>query len=106
MGNLFSPVPANFFIKHFEKKPLPHSLSTPIQWFHYLDDTFVVWQSKVNEFQNFPNFTIKFTFEMENDNEIHIIINIMYKRNPSGSLYHSLSRKPAHINTPFSEKKR
>ena len=43
MGSPVSPIVANLYKKHFEKKP--HSItSTPRLWMRYVDDTFVIQQ--------------------------------------------------------------
>ncbi|XP_018343101.1 PREDICTED: uncharacterized protein LOC108749083 [Trachymyrmex septentrionalis] len=52
MGSPIFPVIANIFMEHFEKEALRKTSKKPEVWFHYVDDTFVIRQSRT------PAFTI------------------------------------------------
>jgi hypothetical protein len=57
----------------------------PICWFHYIDDTLVIWThgpEKLNDFLNHLNSNIQFTTDTESD----------------GSLGHNVYRKLTHTN--------
>jgi hypothetical protein len=43
MGNSFSPIVSDIFMKHFEKLALDSAPYKPSLWLWYVDDTFVVW---------------------------------------------------------------
>jgi hypothetical protein len=53
----------------------------PLCWFHYVDDTFLIWSYEPDRLRNF-HLNIQFTIEMETD----------------GSLGHEVYRKPTHNN--------
>ena len=69
----------------------------------YVDDTFVIWPhglNKLNEFLNYINnihSNIKFTVEIEKDNELPFLDVLVYKKN-DGTLGHKIYRKPTHTN--------
>ena len=41
MGSLVSPIVANLYMEHFEKKAFS-TTSTPRLWMRYVDDTFII----------------------------------------------------------------
>jgi len=56
MGSSLSPVIASFFMEDFEKKVLEQVTYTPVCWFQYVDDTFIMalWQSKTDRISEAP----------------------------------------------------
>ena len=53
MGSLGSPKVVNLYMEHFEKKALS-TISIPMLWMRYVDDTFVIQQ----EGQSKPSWNI------------------------------------------------
>jgi len=50
-----SPVATNFFMENFEEVALSREVYKPMCWFHYIDDTFVIWTYGPKELKNFLN---------------------------------------------------
>ena len=46
MGSPISLVIVNIFTEHFEKEAFRKTSKKPEVWFHYVDDTFVIRQSR------------------------------------------------------------
>jgi hypothetical protein len=102
MGSPLSLVIANFFMEDFEKKAIEQAAHTPICWFRYVDDTFVIWphgQEKLTELLEHLiglHRNIQFTMEKEEGHLPFLDIDIYRKTN--GSLGHRVYRKPTHTN--------
>jgi hypothetical protein len=101
-GSSLSPVIANFYMEDFVKKTIEQAAHTPICWFRYVDDTFVIWphgQEKLTEFLyhlNRLHNNIQFTTEKE---ERHLpFLDIDVYRKTDGSLGHRVYCKPTHSN--------
>jgi hypothetical protein len=101
MGGPLSPVVANFFMEWFEKTALERALKKPMHWFRYVDDTFVVWQHGLDSLHEFLNHLnslhprIKFTMELESNGKLPFL-DVLVTKKESGSLGHSVYRKPTH----------
>jgi hypothetical protein len=84
------PVIANFFMEHFEEMALEGVTHKPLCWFHYVDDTFVIWPhgpGKLSEFLDHMNSVhgnIRFAMETERDG--HPFLDIDIYRTPDGSV--------------------
>jgi hypothetical protein len=102
MGSPLSPVITNFFIEDFEKKAIEQVAYTPVCWFRYVDDTFVIWphgQGKLTEFLNHLNELHKIQFKMEKEEEGHLpFLDTDVYRKTEGSLGHKVYWKPTHTN--------
>jgi hypothetical protein len=103
MDSPLSPVIANFFMEDFEKKAIEQAAHTPICWFRYVDDTFVIWphgQEKLTELLNHLNGlhnNIQFAIEKEEEGHLPFLDIDVYRKTDS-SLGHRLYRKPTHTN--------
>jgi hypothetical protein len=93
MGSPLSPVIADFFMERFEETALEGAIHKPLCWFHYVDDTFVIWPHgprKLSEFLDHLNIiheSIQFTMETERDGHLPLLDIDIY-REPDGSLGH------------------
>jgi hypothetical protein len=102
MGSPLSPVIANFFMEHFEKKAIDQATHKPVCWFRYVDDTFVIWphgQEKLKEFLNHLSGLhnkIQFTMEKEESHLTFLDFDIYKKM--YGSLGHKVYQKSNHTN--------
>lgn len=43
VGSPLSPVLTDVFVEDFEETVLAEATHKPLCWFHYVDDTFVIW---------------------------------------------------------------
>lgn len=100
MGSPLSPVIANLFMEHLEKKAIETSNNKPTTWFRYVDDTFVIWRhgmDTLNEFLQHLNGqhpSIQFTMEIESDQQLAFLDVLVRKR--GNKLGHTVYRKPTH----------
>jgi hypothetical protein len=94
MGSPFSPVIANFFTEDFEERALDKATHKPSCWYHYVDDTFVIWRHGVDKLKTleFLN-SIHSTKEMEEGNHLPFLDIDVYRR-LDGTLGHRVYRKP------------
>nr|CAH7743508.1 unnamed protein product [Callosobruchus chinensis] len=100
MGSPLSPVIANFYMEHFEKKAISSAEHKPSVWYRYVDDTFVVWKRGEEKLKLFlehlnsqhPN--IKFTMELEENNQLAFLDVLVMRQ--QGRLNHKVYRKPTH----------
>jgi len=71
MGSPLAPVIANYYMEHFKQLAISMASRKPTHWYRYVDDTFVVWPHREEEFHDFLNHlnnihpNIKFTMEVE-----------------------------------------
>lgn len=97
VGSRLSPVFSNFFMEYFEETALECTTHSPLCWFHYVDDTFVIWPhcpGKLLEFLDHLN-----SVHVETKKEGHLsflYIDIYYK--PDGSLGRKVYHKATHAN--------
>ena len=67
MGIKMTPSHANLFMGKFEQEALAAALLSPLIWWRYIDDVFLLWthgEDKLNDFITYLNNlhpTIKFT---------------------------------------------
>ena len=98
MGSPLGPLLANIFMTSLEEDIMPTLKSCLTNWKRYVDDTHAfVEPTKVkfiwNKLKNYhPN--IKFTFELEKNNEINFL-NVLIKRVNNKKLETGVHRKPA-----------
>lgn len=71
MRSPLSPVIDNFYMEHFEKNTLEAPGHKPSVGYRYVDDTFVVWKHRNNNFYLFlehlnkQHLSVQFTIETE-----------------------------------------
>jgi hypothetical protein len=71
MVSPLSPVISNFFMDGFEERTLKQATHNPLCWFHYVDDTFVIWPHGPEKLEGFLDHLygihriIQFTMETE-----------------------------------------
>ena len=78
MGSPLGPVLANLFMCHFDEKWVLNNNVRPSVWFRYVDDTFTLFDNKVNKntatqflhYLNNCHANIKFTVEFEENSTI------------------------------------
>ena len=97
MGSPLGPVLANIFMCHFEEKWVMSGQVCPSFWYRYVDDTFTMFENKdtANGFLHYLNSrhnSIKFTIELEQDNEIPFL-DILVKRCPNNAFVKSIYLK-------------
>jgi hypothetical protein len=69
MGSPLSLVIANFYMEVFEEMVLDRAPHMPLCWFHYVDDTFVIWPHGPDRLRDFLDHlnsvhqSIQFTME-------------------------------------------
>jgi hypothetical protein len=103
MGSPLSPVIANFYMEDFKERPLDLAPHKPLCWFHYVDNTFVIWlhgPDKLKDFLNHLNSIhqcIQFSMETETEGQLLFLDTDIYRR-PDGSLGHRVYGKPTHTN--------
>jgi hypothetical protein len=70
MGSSLCPVITNFFMEYFEDLALKWATHKSLCWFHYMDDTTVIWPHSPNRLRDYLNhlnsvhWNIQFTMEM------------------------------------------
>jgi hypothetical protein len=103
MGSPLSPVIANCFMEHFKEMALEGTTHKPLCWFHYMDDTIIIWPhgpGKLSEFLDHLNSVhgnIQFTMKTERDGHLPFLDINMYHK-PDGSLGRKVYHKPMHTN--------
>jgi hypothetical protein len=76
MGPPPSLVTANFFTETSEEVALDWAIHKPLRWFHYVDDTTVIWppwSQRLRDFLNQMNSVhqnIQFTMEVKRDSHL------------------------------------
>jgi hypothetical protein len=53
MGSPLSLVIANFYMEVFEEMALDRAPHKPLCWFHYVDDTFIIWPHGPDRLKDF-----------------------------------------------------
>jgi hypothetical protein len=66
-------------------------------WFHYVDNTFIVWPNEPDKLKDFLDQCIQFTMEAESESHLSFLDKGIYRRY-EGSLGHRVDRKLAHTN--------
>ena len=75
-GLPLSPAVANLFMEDLEEKAIRSASLAPKTWFHYVDDTFVLWPHGEEQLHTFhqhlnqQNSNIQFTMELEKESYI------------------------------------
>ena len=100
MGSPLSPVVANIFMEDFESTAITTADRQPKVWYHYVDNTFVVWQHGRRHLEEFLTHInglhgrIQFTMEVEDNNRISFL-DVLVERNEH-SISTTVYRKPTH----------
>ena len=85
MGNPLSPIVANIYMEYFEEMALQRAVVRPKKWLRYVDDTFVIWNGKMDELSVFHQHlnslrpSIQFTMEEESDVQLPFL-NVLVKK--------------------------
>ena len=101
MGYPLSPVVANLYMEAFEKYAIEYFPLKPKWWKRFVDDTNINWphgKESLDVFLEHLNSCsehIKFTMEVEEDNQIPFLDVLITKRN-CGALGHQVYRKKTH----------
>jgi len=97
MGSPISPVIANIFMEHFEKEVLQKTSKKPEIWFHYVDDTFVIWRHDKAELHKFLIFlnnqhpNIRFIMDIEENKKLPFL-NVLVTKKADNTLSHQVYR--------------
>jgi hypothetical protein len=87
----------------FKKVAIDLAPQQRLCWFHYMDDTFVIWSHRPHKLKNFLNHLnsihqcIQFTMETKKEGCLPFLDIDIY-RGPDGSLSHRVYSKPTHTN--------
>ena len=98
MGSPISLVITNIFVEHFEKEVLRKTFKKPEVWFHYVDNTFIIWRHSRAEFLIFLNNqhpNIHFTMDIEKNGKLPFL-NVLVSKKADGTLDHQVYRKLTH----------
>ncbi|XP_013149673.1 PREDICTED: uncharacterized protein LOC106111990 [Papilio polytes] len=99
MGSPIAPVVANIFMENFEEKALNCAPIRPRYWLRYVDDVFAIVSKRgvgqLLDHLNEMHPRIRFTTEEEKDGTLPFL-DVLVKRESSGSLVHTVFRKPTH----------
>ena len=97
MGSLVSPIVANLYMEHFERKALS-TATTPKLWMRYVDDTFVIQQERHKQaflhHINKVHLAIKFTVEGNQENGATPFLDTIVKPEADNTLSLTVYRKP------------
>nr|CAH8868084.1 unnamed protein product [Trichobilharzia regenti] len=98
MGSPVSPLVANLFMHSLETNAIMRCLSPPKMWLRYVDDTFIIIKrSLLNELFHLMNNmseTIKFSKEVESDENELAFLNCLVGRKLYGKSKINIFRKP------------
>ena len=102
MGSPLSPIVANIFMEQFEKEALETAPHPPCLWKRFVDDTFVILESKYKDVFfhhiNSLDTNIKFTAETTKADESIPFLDTLITPQRDGSLQTEVYRKPTHTN--------
>jgi hypothetical protein len=91
-------------MEDYEKEAFESAALKPHCWFHYVDDTFIIWlhgQEKLKDFLHHLNSIhqpIQFTVETRSKGHLPIMYTDIYRR-PDGCLGHIVYHKPPPTHT-------
>lgn len=91
MGSPLSPVVANLYMEHLEKKAFDSFPLKPIGWRRFVDDTNLIWphgRDSLKEFHDHLNNqheNIKFTIEIEENSSISFL-DVRISKKKDGSI--------------------
>jgi hypothetical protein len=86
-----SPIIANLYMEDYEKAALESAPVKSCCWFHYMDNTFVIWPHGPDKLKDFLHHlksihqSIQFTMETESEGHLPFLFLDIYRR-PDGSL--------------------
>ena len=98
MGTICAPSLAIIFMDKLEVDFLATSLHTPLVWWRYIDDIFMIWPHSVNELYSFLSglnqfhTSIKFTYDMS-QTQVNFL-DVLVTKDKDGHLATSLYTKP------------
>jgi len=104
MGSSLSPIVANLYMEHFERKALDSFHLKPAWWKRFVDDTNLNWTHGKAELEKFFNHLnsisseIKFTMELEENGKIPFL-DVLINRKEDGTLGHQVYRKKTHTDS-------
>ena len=102
MGSSISPIVANLYMEHFERKP-SGLLQTPLVWYRFVDDTWVIQQQAHKQaFLDHINSidpAIKFTVEGTQGNGAIPFLDTLVTPLAGNSLSITVYHKPTHTQT-------
>ena len=102
MGSPLSPIVANIFMEQFEKEALEIAPHLPSPWKRFVDDTFVILESKYKDdffhHINSLDTNIKFTAETTKADGSIPFLDTLITPQRDGRLQTKVYRKPTHTN--------
>ena len=82
MGSPVSPLVANLYMETFEREAITSAPVTPLVWFRYVDDTFVVLPKEdidsFTEHLNSLSTHIKFTHKLEAEKKLPLLDTLVH----------------------------
>ena len=104
MGSLVSPMVANLYMEHFDRKALS-TTTTPRLWMRHVDDTFVIQQEghkqTLLEHINKVDQAIKFIVEGNQETGAIPFLDNLVKLEVDNTLSLTVYRKPKHTDQYF-----
>src|SRR5436190_8298902 len=99
MGNPLSCFLANIFMSNFEMKAKNTLSYFPRLWIRYVDDVFAIFDKNQDLFKFVSELnsyypSIRFTFEVEQNNSLPFLDILVTKQNNSGKIEFDIYRKP------------
>ena len=100
MGSLVSPIVANMYMEHFDRKALWSASHPSRYWFRFVDDTWVIQQKAHKQaFLDHINSidpAIKFTVEGNQGNGVIQVLDTLVTPQTDNSLSITVYHKPTH----------